>query len=832
MRPILFSESETDFSSNGLGRLDCISCYVEEERNGAYELEAVVSETGLHTSEIKPSTIILAKHDDSEDLQPFRVYEVRRPIDGKVAVYAQHISYQLSYIPVMPFQVYASAGACAETLSKLKSNAVEACPFAFETDVTTVSSYTQNTPASLRQRLGGISGSVLDQFGGEYEWDKWKVILHKSRGVTTPTVSLRYGKNIIDLQQEQNISNTVTGVVPFWVSTDGKETVILPERVIESQYASNYPFKRTIPLDLSSEFTEKPTEEQLRAMARVRVNKTGVGLPKVSIDVSFTQLWQTEEYKDVAPLQHVKLCDYVNIEFDRLGITEAAKVVKTRYDVLNERYESMELGEARSTLAQTITDISGAIEAETDRNIFAVRNMSQTLRGEITEATAWLTGSNGYVMAVKNPDGSWKELLFLDAPSAEEAIRVLRINENGIGFSSNGIGGPYTQAWTLDGKIVIGGTNVPSLTVYHSNGTVLFQVTAGGMEWTLPNSTMTKAGIVTLKGATISGSFLAASTDGKVTFYAGNDGFKWTAPNSSMTVDGTLTIKEAIISSTKKDGNKTYQTTIRDGTITTNSIKATDGTFSGTISAAKISMSEFSAGTLSGNEIIGGTITGSTIISENGGNKTTISGDTIISEGSDGMYTAIAAGALVSNDIILIGQADDPYPSLQFKASADSPTKGFIFIPPGMVADNRPIIQAIGHLEVVSAGDSVIESGFIADSGRIYSGGAIWSRGDVKPSVNEGANLGISSQRWNNIRGKNIYCDNLDVDTKIDAADISATEIMPNVSGAELGDTGKRWEIYGTSGNFSGKVTAKNFENSNGVTFNDLVERVKALEDK
>lgn len=471
MKPILFDKDATTFTTNGKGRLDCIECKVVEERNGQYELSMTITEDVLHASEIEMSSIIVVKPSQNGSNQAFRVYKITKADNGRFDISAQHISYQLSYIPAMPFAVVASQSACAETLQGLKNNSAEDNPFTFWTDVTTISSYNQTIPASIRQRLGGIEGSVLDQFGGEYEWDNYTVKLWKNRGLSTPNVTLRYGKNITDISQEKYISNTITGICPYWTDTDGKQTVILPEKVVESEYADNYPYRRTITVDMSQEFETAPTEEQLRAKAEDYLDKEGIGIPTVSIKVSFINLADTEEYKDIAPLQNVSLCDRVAVQFEKLGIDATAKVVKTTYDVLAERYDSIEVGTVKTSLAQTITDTNGAIETTFEKAMYATKN-----------ATAWLTGSNGYVMAVKNADGTWKELLFMDTDDAETAVNVLRINENGIGFSRNGVNGPYTQAWTLDGKLVIGGTNVPSFSVMY-NSTEVCHIDKNGIVW-------------------------------------------------------------------------------------------------------------------------------------------------------------------------------------------------------------------------------------------------------------------------------------------------------------------------------------------------------------
>lgn len=510
MKPILFEKTATEFNTNGLGRLEAISCTVKEERNGIFELEMDIAETALHASQIEMQSIILAKVPDKTNLQAFRVYKVTKPVNGVFKVLAQHISYQLSFIPVMPFSILASASACNETLQGLKTNAVEVCPFNFTTDVTTVSSYRQTAPASLRSRLGGVEGSVLDQFGGEYSWDNYNVSLLRHRGVQTPTVSLRYGKNIIDLNQEENIADTITGIVPFWQSSEGDEMVTLPEKVINSQYADSYPYKRTVPYDFSQTYEEKPTEAQLRAKAQAYMNASGVGVPKVSIKLSFISLADTEEFKEVAALQNVNLCDNINVYFEKLGINTTAEIVGISYDVLREKYNSIEIGSLRSNLAGAINANSQGITNLANNTQRMFREYSGTVTELVDEATAWLTSGDGFVVATKDDDGNWKEILFMDTNDVETATNVLRINQNGIGFSSTGVDGPYTQAWTLDGQMVIGGTNAPSLTVYDNSTppNILFQISSAGMQWNAENSSMNMDGDLKATNAELEGNIL------------------------------------------------------------------------------------------------------------------------------------------------------------------------------------------------------------------------------------------------------------------------------------------------------------------------------------
>lgn len=446
MIPILFKSDATDFTTNGIGRLtDAISCTVTEERNGQYELEMQYPMDGQYYSEIRTSSIIAVIPYDGAKIQAFQVYKISRALGGRVTINAQHISYRLNWIPVMPF----SASSLADTLEKIKVNSAEANPFTFEADFTSTVSCGITIPTGCKTVLGGVDGSVLDTYGGEYEWDNFSVKLHRNRGSEKP-ITLLYGKNITDLTQEEVISNTYTGVCPYWSATDKNITVTLPEKVISVKAAENFPFNRTKVVDFSDQFQEQPTIEQLREATTEYIEANNIGVPDVSIEVSFINLAGTDGYEDAAPLETVQLGDTISVYFEKLGVQTRAKVIGYEYNVLTEKYENVSIGTSRSTLASTIVEQGKAAE-EMARNAVNTAN----------KATEWLTNGKGYVMAVKNKDGSWKELLFLDQPTTAAATKVLRINENGIGFAGGAAGTfdswVYHQAWTLDGNFTTGG---------------------------------------------------------------------------------------------------------------------------------------------------------------------------------------------------------------------------------------------------------------------------------------------------------------------------------------------------------------------------------------
>ena len=441
MKPRLYAENETEFESNGLGPLsDALACTVEENRNGAFELTMDYPVTGALFDELKHGSIIFAPANDSGTPQPFRVCEKSTPLSGVVTIRAKHISYQLSHIPVSPF----AAGSCTAALQGLKSHAVEQCPFDFWTDKESTADFSVEQPASARSLLGGVTGSVLDVYGGEYEFDRYTVKLHNARGHDSGVV-IAYGKNLVDLNQEESIENTITGVYPYYKGADGN-VLELPEKVVSSESAQNFPYPRTVPLDCSQVWQEVPTIEQLRAYATSYVKKEGIGVPSVSLKVSFVPLWQTDEYKAIAPAERLNLCDIATVRFEKLGVNARAKVVQTVYDVLAGRYESVTLGEASTNLADTIVDQDKAISEKPS---------SSELEAAAANATAWITGNKGgYVVLRKNADGQPYELLIMDKPTIEEAVKVWRFNNSGLGYSSTGYNGTYGLAMTQDGQIV------------------------------------------------------------------------------------------------------------------------------------------------------------------------------------------------------------------------------------------------------------------------------------------------------------------------------------------------------------------------------------------
>lgn len=362
--PRLYPPTAAAWDNNGLGALsDCISCVVEETLNGPFELEMQYRLNGLHYADITLRSLILAKPNPAARSQPFRVYKISRPINGVVTINAQHLSYDLSGIVIEPF----NAPSLASALEGMKTNAVTENPFEYETDKTVISDFVVSYPSSARSLVAGQRGSLLDTYGGELEFDRYQVKIWAHRGKDNG-VTIRYGKNMTDVSQEEDGSGVYTGVYPYWYSEE-EGSVDLGSSYVPVE--GEFDFTRILLLDLTEEFENKPTAEELTQKAQEYISNHDPGVPTISTTVSW---YQSREF-----VENVNLGDVVGVYFSRLGISAKAKIVKTRYNALQNRYESVDIGSVRSSIAGTIVSMDQGVSSVTQYTVTETRRITKEL---------------------------------------------------------------------------------------------------------------------------------------------------------------------------------------------------------------------------------------------------------------------------------------------------------------------------------------------------------------------------------------------------------------------------------------------------------------------
>lgn len=447
MFPIIYANNETSFASNGLGALsDCIRCEVTEELNGIYEMELDVPISGRHYRDIKPRRIIYTMTPGGK--QPFEVYRISKPINGVVTVYCQHLSYRLLKMTTSLFSSPTCAAAGAELATQ--ASTAEGATWTFWTDKDIHSMYRVAYPKTIRNCFGGEQGSMIQLYGGELEFDHRTIKLHTHRGANNG-VEIRYGKNLSDINDDDNAADVYKSVIPYWYQEGGN--CIVGSKVTKSA-SLDAPFDLTIPLDCSSEFQSEPTAAQLTAYGQTYIDARTPTVSDETITVSFVPLAGSSGYEGLEELETVNIGDTVTVINSMLGVSTQKKANKYVYDALNERYISVELGAKKSTLGKTISDELGR-ELDGVNNQLAGKVSETEMTDAITAATDLITGgTGGYVFTGRNNDGEPNEIFIMDTNNAVTAVNVIRLNNNGIGFSHNGINGPFTNAWTIDGHLI------------------------------------------------------------------------------------------------------------------------------------------------------------------------------------------------------------------------------------------------------------------------------------------------------------------------------------------------------------------------------------------
>ena len=450
MIPILYKADTTEFETYGIGALsECTLCEVTEERNGAFECTLKYLVTGRLFAELKNERLIKAKPNDTSEEQLFRIYRITTPINGIVTIYAQHISYDLSNIAELMWSSAMISTSLA--MSRLFTKTASTHNFKCSTDFSSAKPFSVSKPMSVRACLGGSEGSMLDRWGGEYEWDNFNVILHSKRGKDNGVV-IEYGKNLTDMEHNNDFTDVYTDLLPYAVFSDENTEKVITLSEITLPIIDRPTRQKTLIKDFTEFFEDKSSinENSLRNKAKEFIKENPLGVETPTLTVAFEPLWKQPEYSAI--LERVSLCDTVTIRHSALGITAKSKVIKTVYDSLAEKYVSITLGTAKSNFVNTVGDIKTELSEVKNKT----EHFPLLINTAVKNATSLITGQNGgYVVINTNSvSGQPYELLILDEPTIESAVNVWRWNVGGLGFSKNGYNGPYETAITSDGQIV------------------------------------------------------------------------------------------------------------------------------------------------------------------------------------------------------------------------------------------------------------------------------------------------------------------------------------------------------------------------------------------
>ena len=447
MIPILYKQD----AKAKIGWLaEASDCQCTEERNGVFELEFKYPMLGRYAAELVIDRYVKAKPNANGKNQFFHIRKVSKPINGMFTVSCEHISYALSGYPVPTVSASGNAQVAINAiLTAAKNQLGKDTGFSVATTDITLSSSIALTNVSARAALGGVSGSVLDVYGGEYEFDNHTIKLHKARGKDRG-VRIAYGRNMTELKCDIDMDSAYTGIYGY-VKNDNVD--LHSYKAVTNSSGIN---AKTLIRDFSSDFSggdSEITQSGLDSAVAAYAAANDINSPTVSMTVSFVDLSQSPEYASFSALESVSLCDTVQIYHKDLNINIKAKVIKTVYDVLRERYTSIDLGSPRANFADVIKQTVNEAKDLRGQLVSAKSDLTAAYEKAIADATAAITGnSGGYVRL--NPPQNPQEILIMDTPDISTAKNIWRFNLSGYGHSSGGYSGPYRTAVTQDGHIV------------------------------------------------------------------------------------------------------------------------------------------------------------------------------------------------------------------------------------------------------------------------------------------------------------------------------------------------------------------------------------------
>lgn len=507
MKPILMDNKKTlevlaNDKTNGLGRLnDCVELLVTENLNGQYTATMKYPVSGIHFNEIELQGIIKLSANQFDEPQLFRIVNVSKPLNGIVEYELNHITYDLSYTSVAPF----TSDYVRPTLVALWDNMTGGKSFSISTDINDSThrkhKFKNEKPQSCRALFGGQEGSLIDIFGGEYHYDNLKVELLAKRGADHG-VKIKYGKNLTDITQDETNENVYTHVIPY--AQDSNKNTIIGDTITLFNVAESK--MRILNLDLSDKFQGENGEEtkitvkDVNREARYYVERNNLTEPRVSLDVSFLDLSQTVEYANIAPLETVSLGDTVYVDYPTLGVSAKARVIEYEWDSLRERYNSVEIGDAKARLSTTIAEIDSKSDSYYSDLFDQAANNKTFLQSAIEHASELLKGAyGGHIVIGTNADGQPNEIYAMDTDSVGTAKKVLRFNMNGIGGSTTGINGEYNVAMLTEGVINATAIKTGTLTANLIKAGTLSDLT-GENYWNLETGELSLSAYATTEG--------------------------------------------------------------------------------------------------------------------------------------------------------------------------------------------------------------------------------------------------------------------------------------------------------------------------------------------
>ncbi|AUJ85476.1 phage tail spike protein [Enterococcus sp. CR-Ec1] len=391
--PILYNESNNDYSTLGLGLLnEASSVLAVRHRNQFPYLTFNYPINGQLFSQLKEGkkVVVDVGPGTRSKRQRFEITKITKPQHGIISIKCDHISLLTEKTALNKGQKH-SAISAQEALNQWRALLVPQRDFNVFTDLTTVTAMDFSEVGhfeSAAEALGGKEGSILQKYNGGYIFDNNEIRLMREGGKETGVV-IAYGKNLVDLVQEKTIESTYTSIRPYArANEEGASELVLPEVILDSSHVDKFPERRVQTVDLSSRNPQ--TVAELRQFGQYYISSNQVGLPRVNLKVKFADLYSATGEEQHRLLEQLELYDTVTVAFNKLGVNVNAKINQTVWNVLLDKYESIEIGDPRATLGSNQKEQDRDREEQINRPpVIGPGNIANVRPGTITNLVAY-----------------------------------------------------------------------------------------------------------------------------------------------------------------------------------------------------------------------------------------------------------------------------------------------------------------------------------------------------------------------------------------------------------------------------------------------------------
>ncbi|MDT2185285.1 phage tail tip lysozyme, partial [Enterococcus faecalis] len=410
--------------------------------NGAYRFYGNYAIDGQYRSYLKKGNFLKAQVEDGS-YQYFEIYNIKKNLQS-VSVTARHIGFMANKNFII--NSFTANGNGTQIMNNLKAALTFKQRFNYLSNVGTTHQFTAKQVGPIDAIIGSNNGNqnLTGVTGGELEMDNFNLKLVKQIGADNG-FRIDFGINLEAIDEDyddESIINSLflIGGVPDNDYDQDKEPITYGFLEIAGVNDSNRRIGKR-------ENSECKTVDELKKWGQSLFDKDRIHEPKVTHTISMVALEHTLEYEDMyEELSSLHFGDVVHVRAKEVDIEVTERMVEYTWFPTLGKFKNIVLGNDLSLYTSTVNNQTQELKQKID-------NRTETLVQNVLNATAWITGNSGGHVVFR-PEKAPSEILIMDKNKVATAKRVWRWNLNGLGYSSNGVNGPFELAMTSKGEIV------------------------------------------------------------------------------------------------------------------------------------------------------------------------------------------------------------------------------------------------------------------------------------------------------------------------------------------------------------------------------------------